>query len=72
MFASSGEFCHAFNLLQKKSGNREGFMTFKRSNIYFNVPVLIKIMFVAEEISQDQDLTLLSATNALSICVRER
>lgn len=71
MFVSSGEICHAFNLLQKKSGNREGFKIFKCSNIYFSVSVFITIMLVAEEISQDQELMLLSATNAFSIGVRE-
>lgn len=71
MFVSPGEICHASNSLQKKSGKREGFMIFKCSNIYFSVPVFITIMFVAEEISQDQELMLLSATNAFSISVRE-
>lgn len=72
MFVSSGEICRAFNLLQKKSGNREGFMIFKCSNTYFSVSVFITIMFVAEEISQDREIMLLSASNAFSISVRER
>lgn len=45
-------------------------MIFKCSNIYFSVSVFITIMFVAEEISQDRELMLLSATNAFSISVR--
>lgn len=70
MFVSSGEICHAFNLLQKKSGKRGGFMIFKCSNISFSGSVFITIMFVADEISQDQELMLLSATNAFSISVQ--
>jgi len=71
MFVSSGEICHAFNLLQKKSGNKEGFVIFKCSSIYFSVSAFTTIMFVAEEISQDQELMFLSATNTFSISVRE-
>lgn len=56
MFVSAGEISHAFNLLQKKSGKREGFMIFKCPNIYFAVSVFITIMLVTKEISQDQEL----------------
>lgn len=56
MFVSAGEISHAFNLLQKKSGNEKGFMIFKCSNIYFGVSVFITIMLVTKEISQDQEL----------------
>lgn len=63
MFVSLGEICHAFNLLQKKSGNTKCFMIFKCSNTYFSASVFITIMFVAEEVFQGQRLTLLSASN---------
>lgn len=45
-------------------------MIFKCSNISFSGSVFITIMFAAEEISQDQELMLLSATNAFSISVQ--